>query len=169
MLDIKAHKQTAAELEARAYQQAGVAELGLRALESIALSTLMDEAVALIARTLEVEYCQILEFLPDENGLLLRAGVGWPDELIDQATVSTAADSQAGYTLHSGGPVLVEDLWPKDNLDAPGLVLDSYEDRPVFPLGVLPGDGPPCHRDLLTIVCLAHFVSSQNLPGHPAT
>jgi two-component system, LuxR family, sensor kinase FixL len=107
---IKVDQQMAAELEDRAFQQAGVAELGLHALESMALPSLMDEAAALVARTLRVEYCQILELLPDENRLLLRAGVGWPHELIGQMSVGTTADSQAGYTLLSSKPVMVENL-----------------------------------------------------------
>src|SRR5688572_816509 len=110
MFDITESKGTEVELETRSRQQAAVAELGLRALESLAWTTLLDEAVALVARILEVEYCQVLEFLPDGQTFFLRAGVGWPEGLTGQVTVSGAADSQAGYTLHSGRPVIVEDL-----------------------------------------------------------
>ena len=32
---------------------------------------------AFVARTLEVEYCKVLELLPQGQALRLRAGVGW--------------------------------------------------------------------------------------------
>ena len=40
----------------------------------------------------------------------LRTGIGWEDGLVGQATVGSGSDSQAGYTLLSNEPVVVEDL-----------------------------------------------------------
>jgi PAS domain S-box-containing protein len=96
------------ELAARVRQQAAVAELGQRALAGPELTTFMGEAVALVARTLGVEYGTVLELLPDGTALRLRAGVGWQDRLVGQAIVGL--ESQAGYTLASGEPVIVHDL-----------------------------------------------------------
>jgi two-component sensor histidine kinase len=42
--------------------------------------------------------------------MLLRAGIGWKPGVIGTANVSTGRDSQAGYTLASGRPVITEDL-----------------------------------------------------------
>src|SRR5207253_5420302 len=80
--DIAERKRAQAELNARARQQTAVAELGQRALAGRDLSALMDDAVALIAETLDVEYSKVQEFLPDSKVLLLRAGVGWRDGLV---------------------------------------------------------------------------------------
>jgi len=41
---------------------------------------------------------------------LLRAGTGWQPGLVGSALVSTDRNTQAGYTLASGGPVIVENL-----------------------------------------------------------
>jgi len=76
-----------AELQARARQQAAVAELGLRALAGTDPSNLMNQAVALVAQIFEVEYCKVLELLADGSALLLRAGVGWKEGYVGQATV----------------------------------------------------------------------------------
>ncbi|MDP9379167.1 MAG: PAS domain S-box protein [Chloroflexota bacterium] len=108
--DITSRKAADEALEARARQQAAVAELGRRALASRDLSALMDEAVVIVARTLRIEYCKVLELLPEGDALLLRAGVGWKEGYVGRATVGRGSDSQAGYTLATGGPVVVDDL-----------------------------------------------------------
>ena len=72
-------EQIEAELQARALQQAVVAELGLLVLAGIDLPTLLAEATVLVAGALKVEYSQVLELLSDRDILLLRAGVGWQE------------------------------------------------------------------------------------------
>ena len=67
-------------------QQGAVAQLGERALRGVELFTLMDEATALVAQTLGVEFCKILELLPDGTALLLRAGVGWKEGMVGHGT-----------------------------------------------------------------------------------
>ncbi|MEG4507883.1 EAL domain-containing protein [Microcoleus sp. F6_B4] len=99
-----------ASIHSRARQQAAVAYLGQEALAETDLSALMDKAAVLIAQTLEVDYCQLLELLPSGHAFLLRAGVGWQPGLVGSATVTASARSQAGYTLLVGKPTIVEDL-----------------------------------------------------------
>lgn len=74
--DITDRKQVEKNLRSRVHQQAAVAKLGQLALADTDLNTLLDEAVFLIAQCLEVEYCKVLELLPDGQAMLLRAGVG---------------------------------------------------------------------------------------------
>lgn len=99
-----------AELRARVQQQAVVAELGQRVLAGADLPTLLDETTLLVANTLGVDFCQILELLPDRDALLLRAGVGWQKGLVGQVLVDARPDSHMGYTLFSSEPVIVEHL-----------------------------------------------------------
>ncbi|OKH38144.1 hypothetical protein NIES2119_11355 [[Phormidium ambiguum] IAM M-71] len=98
------------ELSNRAKQQAAIAHLGDRAFSGIKLATLMDETVKLITEILAVEYCKVLELLPDEQALLLRAGIGWRSGFVGNAKVGTDLDSQSGYTLLTHEPVIVKDL-----------------------------------------------------------
>ncbi|MCB9100495.1 MAG: GAF domain-containing protein [Anaerolineales bacterium] len=103
-------RRAESELKNRAFQQAVVAKFGQRVLEGIPLHVLFDEAVALIAETLHVEYCQILELLANvDDVLLLRAGVGWQKGLVGSLTISADSKSQMGYTLLSSEPVIVEE------------------------------------------------------------
>lgn len=120
--DVSDLKRIEAQLHARAREQAAVAWLGQRALAAKDLGVLMDEAVALVADTLRVEYAKVLELAPDGERLLLRAGVGWNDGLVGSATVGAGRESQAGYTLLSEEPVVVEDLRTEERFAGPPLL-----------------------------------------------
>jgi PAS domain S-box-containing protein len=122
VIDITDRKRAEQALLVRARQQAVVAEFGQRALAGNDLTTLMHEAAEYVAQTLGVEFSKLLELLPDRTAFLLRAGVGWRDGLIGQAMVSAGTDSQAGYTLHSGGPVIVNDLPTETRFRGPTLL-----------------------------------------------
>jgi PAS domain S-box-containing protein len=113
-----------AEVATRLRQQAAIAELGQRALGETDLQALLDEAVRVVARTLGVEFAKVLELLPGGEALRLRAGIGWTEGLVGQATVGAGRDSQAGYTLLSGAPVIVEDLRTEQRFSGPPLLHD---------------------------------------------
>ena len=120
--DVTARKAAETQLVARTRQQAAVADLGQRALAGTDLPTLLHEAVAMVAATLGVEYAKVLELEPHGRALLLRAGVGWRDGLVGQATVDAGADSQAGYTLLTDEPVIVVDLRTETRFSGPPLL-----------------------------------------------
>src|SRR6266581_2277378 len=100
--------RTEATLRSTARQQEAVAHLGQQALAGAPVQDLMDAAVTLAARVLEVEFGSVLELRPESRTLLLRAGVGWGDK--SRVIIPADADSHAGYTLRGAGPVVVEDL-----------------------------------------------------------
>lgn len=115
-------KRVEAELKTRARQQAAVAELGQQALAGDQLDGLINQAVALVAQILEVEFCKVLKLLPDEDAVLLRAGVGWQEGLVGRAKIDLGLNSQAGYTLLSREPVIVEDLTQEIRFNGPCLL-----------------------------------------------
>src|SRR3989475_3566244 len=100
-------------LRVTARQQQAVAPLGQLALAGAPLPSLMDDAVALVARGLDVEYAGLLEFRPESRSLALRAGVGWTEESVGRTVLPSDGDTHAGYVLRSTTPVVVEDL-PSD-------------------------------------------------------
>ena len=122
--EISRRTQAENELRALARQQAAIAGLGQVALAGVDLNQLMDEAVSVVARTLGVEYCKILELLPDGRALLVRAGLGWKEGTVGHAMVGTDAGSQAGYTLLSHEPVAVEDLRTETRFHGPPLLVE---------------------------------------------
>jgi PAS domain S-box-containing protein len=98
------------EVRVRARQQETLARLGERALTETDLQKFFNDTVVTVSEILDTELTKILELLPGETELLLRAGIGWRAGLVGTAHVSTGRDSQSGYTLGAGRPVIVEDL-----------------------------------------------------------
>jgi signal transduction histidine kinase/response regulator RpfG family c-di-GMP phosphodiesterase len=135
------------QLRRRAAQQAAVAELGQRALAGTELPTLLDEAVNLAVRNLEVEFGAIMELGPDGEALVIRAGVGWTEGVVGHVTSGAGNASLSGFTLISNEPVVVEDLRAESRfgISAPlrdhgiisGMSVVVYgRDRPFGTLGV---------------------------------
>ena len=112
------------EIRQLARRQAVVAELGRQMLRRDPIDQIFNEAVARVAETLDVEYCKVLELLPNGEELLLRSGVGWKEGLIGRATVGAGLHSQAGFTLLSKDPVVVEDLRTETRFTEPPLLHD---------------------------------------------
>ena len=106
--DITERKRAEEELRRRAEQQALVAELGQRALASDDLQWVLEEAVGLLVRTLGVELACVAELPADRDEVILRAGVGWREGYIGRR-FERGRDSQVGYTLLRGEPVIAED------------------------------------------------------------
>jgi PAS domain S-box-containing protein len=103
---VKLHR----ELRIRASQQEAVAQIAEQALTESDLHKLFEDAARVVADKLGVEFVRILELVPGDAELLLRAGIGWEPGHIGTAHETTGRDSQAGFTLASGRPVIVENL-----------------------------------------------------------
>lgn len=122
--DITDRQKLLRELRARARQQESVARLSELALTEADLQKLFDEVATTIAEILGVEFVKILELVPGDAELLLRAGFGWTPGLVGTTHESTGRHSHAGYALASGGPVIVTDLKTETRFEAPPLLRD---------------------------------------------
>ncbi|MEA3040449.1 MAG: hypothetical protein QOE79_2962, partial [Sphingomonadales bacterium] len=107
--DITERKHAEAEAAQRTAQQAAVAALGVAALEGTEVASLMDEAAELVARTLDIEFCELLELTGDREALLLVAGTGWRPGLVRTALMPLGSEFHAGFTWGSRGRIVVED------------------------------------------------------------
>jgi diguanylate cyclase (GGDEF)-like protein/PAS domain S-box-containing protein len=110
------------ELGTRARQQAAVAALGQRGLAGSDFSAFLQDVVETVAKTLNVDYCKVLQLQPEGEAFLLRAGVGWREGVVGRAAVSAGPDSQAGYTLQTSGPVIVDRLESETRFRGPALL-----------------------------------------------
>jgi PAS domain S-box-containing protein len=119
--DITDQKELEEKLRIKEKQNDILYKIGKVSLEYESLQNFLDKSVKLIAGTLEVECCKILELMPDGN-FLLRAGFGWKHGLVGKAIVGGEKESQAGYTLLSRMPVVVEDFAEESRFKKPEIL-----------------------------------------------
>jgi two-component sensor histidine kinase len=111
------------DVEKRLLQQrAKLADFGLLAVEGADLDELLQEAAAEAARSLDVSFVKILEYLAEEKCLLVRAGVGWDEGVIGEARIGADIESPAGYALQTGRPVISNELHKEERFRIPALL-----------------------------------------------
>ncbi len=98
------------KLRSRASRQSAIARLGEKALTSFDVDALCDEATRLIGRTLRVDLCTVLELLPDQTNLRLRAAHGLPAGQSVDRQIELASSPQVRRALADGGPVVLQDV-----------------------------------------------------------
>ena len=104
---------SARALRVRIRQQELLAELGVLALQGTSFVEMLNHTVRMTAEGLEAEYCKVLEYIPAEKRLLVRAGVGWGEGVVGHATVGADLASPGGYALHKGKPIISNrGCWP---------------------------------------------------------
>lgn len=121
--DITDRKRAEKMLRIQARQQQTVAEMSALALSEPDLQKVFDCIASGVAKTLEVKYSRITEFLPNENKGLLHAGVNWKEGFIGNGKAAEF-DSEASYTLQSDSPVIIEDLQEEKRFDRPPFLVD---------------------------------------------
>ena len=109
-VDVTRLKEADDALRLRARQQAAVARLGQEALTETDLARLFESACRLAAETLDADLAAILELSADPREFRVRAGTGWSAGVVGAAIVGAETNTQAGYTLLAGEPVVVADL-----------------------------------------------------------
>ncbi|RDI70827.1 PAS domain S-box protein [Halopelagius longus] len=107
------------ELHERVRQQNVVADLGQRALSEHDIDALAQNVAETVAETLDMDYCGVLDLQPDGENLLLRGGVGWGEDVVGSALTEADENRQAGYTLRSAGPVIVDDFDDETRFENP--------------------------------------------------
>ena len=129
------------DLRLRIRQQEILAELGVLALQQTSLPELLDSSVRMAAEGLHSDLSKILEYIPGENRLLMRAGVGWDPGLIGVATIGADLASPSGYALRTGKPVISNHLENEERFRTPELLRVHGVRRAINV--ILQGDGSP--------------------------
>jgi len=112
------------ELRSRAKQQEALAQLGERALAEPDIERLLNDAVSTVAVTLAVDLVKILELLPGNGELMLRAGCGWNSDLVGTILTTSEPDSFARFTLDSAVPVVIAEFAEENRFEVPRYVKD---------------------------------------------
>ena len=115
---------TGRALRVRIRQQELLAELGVLALQGTNFMGMLNHTAHMTAEGLGAEYCKVLESIPVENRLLVRAGVGWDEGVVGSASVGADLASPAGYALHTSKPVILNHLENEQRFRTPELLAE---------------------------------------------
>jgi two-component sensor histidine kinase len=115
---------TTRALHARIRQQEILAELGVLALQGTPFLDLLNHTVRLTAEGMEAEFCKVLEYIPATNRLLVRAGIGWHENIIGVASVGADLESPSGFALRTGRPVISNHLENEQRFRTPELLVE---------------------------------------------
>ena len=139
--DEKPPDLTLRALEQRIRQQEILAELGVVALQGAAFDALLAETVRLTAEGLRVKFCKVLRYIPEENRLLVQAGVGWDPGIVGVASLGADLESPAGFALRTGKPVISNHLENEERFRTPDVLVQHGIKRAMNV--ILQGDGKP--------------------------
>jgi two-component sensor histidine kinase len=128
-------------LTQRIRQQEILSELGTSALRGANFDHLLDNTARLSALGMRAQFSKVLEYLPDENELLVRAGVGWEPGVVGVAKIGADRASPAGFALRTGKPVISNNLENEGRFRTPELLLRHGIRRAMNV--ILEGDGKP--------------------------
>src|ERR1700733_4713594 len=129
------------ELPYRLWQQSLLGEFGRSALQTRDLSQILQRATALCAEGLESPFAKVLEYIPEDNRLLMRAGFGWDFGAIDNVSHGANRESPAGYGYHIGQGIISNDLEQELRFEVPELLRDHGVRRVINVLIEVGGEG----------------------------
>jgi len=128
-------------LQQRIRQQEILAVLGVVALQGKPFQELLNETVRLTAEGMNAEFCKVLEYIPGDNRLLVRAGVGWHEGIVGREMVGADLESPSGFALRTGKPVISNHLENEQRFRTPELLVEHGIRRAMNV--ILQGDGSP--------------------------
>lgn len=101
-----------------------LAQFGEHALRTDDLDWLLHEATEMVSKALDVELVKVLQFLPQENTMLIRAGVNWKPGVVGHAKLGAHSQSPGGYALQTNEPVVSPNISAETRFEIPQLLLD---------------------------------------------
>src|SRR5258708_31174947 len=128
-------------LHHRVRQQEILAELGVGALQGPGFDQLLGDTARLTAEGLRTEFCKVLEYIPAENRLLVRSGVGWEPGVVGVVSIGADLASPAGFALKTGRPVISNHLDIEERFRTAEILVRHGIHRPMNV--ILHGDGTP--------------------------
>jgi len=141
------------ELPYRLRQQSLLGEFGRAALQTRDIGQILQRATELCAQGLETRFAKVLEYMPDDKRLLVRAGIGWVSGTVGQVSLAVDLESPAGYAFQTGQMVISNHLQEETRFRTPKLLSDHGIKRAInvliarggeghLPFGVLEVDSP---------------------------
>jgi two-component sensor histidine kinase len=125
----------------RIRQQKLLAQLGVDALARVPIPDLLQRGAEAAALGLDARFCKVCQYVPAENRLVMRAGVGWQPGCLNNASVGADLESPSGFALKTGRPVISNHLEHEERFRTPDLLRQHGIRRAINV--ILQGEGSP--------------------------
>ncbi|HEY8670476.1 MAG TPA: histidine kinase dimerization/phosphoacceptor domain -containing protein [Terriglobales bacterium] len=129
------------ELRYRLRQQSLLGEFGRTAMQTRDFRKILQRATELCASGLQAQFAKVLEYEPDEERLVVRAGVGWKPKTIDIVSLAADIGSPAGFAYRTGESVISNHLEAETRFRTPELLADHGVRRAINVLIEKGGEG----------------------------
>jgi two-component sensor histidine kinase len=152
-------------------QQASIAGFGSFALRQSDLLKVLTEAARVCAAGLDVPFCKVCRYRPEENDLLIEAGYGWQAGVVGHVVSCADESSPQGLAFITGKPSICSDLRQDNSFKLPSFyaehgiistidVVIKGDDRPY---GVLEIDNNEQHdydeHDIIFLTAFANVLA----------
>lgn len=129
------------ELPYRLKQQSLLGDFGRTAMQTRDFRQILQRATELCSQGLEARYAKVLEYLPEDDRLMVRAGVGWDSDTIDIVSLAADIGSPAGYAYQTGTTVISNHLEAETRFRTPQLLANHGVRRAINVLIERGGEG----------------------------
>lgn len=119
------------ELAYRLQQQSLLGEFGRIAMQTRDFRKILQRATELCAQGLQTRLAKVLEYLPKEKRLIVRAGVGWDAGTIDVVDLAADIGSPAGYAFQTGATIISNHLQAETRFRTPKLLAEHGVKRAI--------------------------------------
>jgi two-component sensor histidine kinase len=100
-------------------QQAALAAFGTFAFRETDLQKILTEAARVCADSLNVPFCKICRYRPNENDLMIIAGCGWKPNVIGSVVSEANETTPQGRAYLTRGPVVIPNIYRDNELALP--------------------------------------------------
>jgi two-component sensor histidine kinase/putative methionine-R-sulfoxide reductase with GAF domain len=129
------------ELPYRLRQQTLLGTFGRFAMQTRDHRRILQCATELCAEGLQARFAKVLEYVPQDERLVVRAGVGWRAGTIDIVSLAADIGSPAGYAYRTGQSVISNHLEADTRFRTPQLLVDHGVRRAINVLIERGGEG----------------------------
>lgn len=123
-------------------RQKVLADFGEFALRSNDLDAVLTQACHLVAQALGTGHAKVLEIERERRTLLVRAGVGWDDDVVGHLRLPMDATTSETFSIDAGEPVITNDRAEEERFDFPAFLknagIEALANVPIL----LPGGRP---------------------------
>lgn len=110
------------DLDVMVMRQQVLADFGEFAIHSEDLEEVLTEACRLVCSALGTDHAKILEIQQGAGELLVRAGIGWHQDIVGKLRLPLSERSSETFSIAAGKPVITQDIAAEERFDTPAFL-----------------------------------------------